>query len=73
MKKVKKAKSLRKYGVWLHNHTDSRDDEWIYIRATSKKDALKKAEDQYDDSRFSLGDAELSVKFRREHGLSRYM
>lgn len=31
------------WGVWLSNHTDMRDDEWVGVMATSAKEARENA------------------------------
>lgn len=69
---MKKSKR-RKYGVWLHNKTDSRDDEWMYVNASSAKQAKNIAEEEYESHRFTLGVAMPVIKFRKYFGLSRGM
>jgi hypothetical protein len=62
MKKLRK----RKFVVWLHNHADSRDDEWVVVWARSPEEARKEA--GFDSSRFSCGNAQTATSFRKENG-----
>lgn len=57
----------RKFGIWLHNHTDRRDDEWIFVWAKTAAEAKTLA--NYDVSRFSLGYTAPVEKFRKLYGL----
>ncbi len=57
----------RKYGVWLHNRTDRRDDEWIYVWASSVQEAKELA--NVDTARFTLGEVLPVAEFRKYYGL----
>lgn len=54
---MKKKISNRKvsYVVWLNNHTDRDDDEWIVVKAKNPEEAKAMAVEEYDDCRFSIG------------------
>lgn len=56
------------YVVWLHNRTDSRDDEWLKVTASNKKEALKRANHSGSLDRFSLGKVYTVKEFEKEHG-----
>lgn len=56
----------KKFVVWLHNHTDLRDDEWVAVWATNADEASENAE--YDSNRFSKGRVLTATEFRKEMG-----
>lgn len=58
----------RKYVVWLYNHTDRRDDDWVVVYAKSPTVAKKGAKYLYDTNRFSLGHVQTATQFRKENG-----
>jgi len=55
---------MRYYIVWLHNNTDSRDDEPIKVKAASPGDAKIYA-GYYLRGRFSLGRIYTLKEFRK--------
>ena len=62
---MSETKRRRKYGVWLRNHTDYRDDDWTYVYAKTASEAESLA--QYDSTRFSIAGAEPIAKFRKRY------
>lgn len=63
MKKNRK----KKFVVWLCNFTDSRDDDWVSVWATSKDEAFKNAE--YNSVRFSKGHVFTASEFYKQQGI----
>lgn len=67
--KRKVVKKLRrtKYVVWLHNHTDRRDDEWKSVWSTSHIEAAHLVEG-VDFTRFSISHIFTIKEFRKIYG-----
>lgn len=67
--KRKVVKTLRKtkYVVWLHNHTDSRDDEWRTVWATGGLEAGHLVSG-VDFTRFSISQVMTIKVFRKLYG-----
>ena len=66
MKKKTKPKKIL-WGVWLSNHTDRRDDEWVGVMAETETEAIENA--QFDHSRFSAARALPKKEFCKLYGL----
>lgn len=62
-------KRKKKFVVWLHNKTDRRDDEWVVVRASSKR-AVEKLDIGFDRSRFSRGPVYTAKEFRDMMGIA---
>lgn len=60
----------RKFVVWLNNHTDRRDDEWVVRWAVSAQRARAEvlSERMFDATRFSPGRVLTAAEFFRENG-----
>lgn len=69
--RINMKKKKRKYGIWLSNYTDSRDDSWIFVYASSSKEASAMAKHGYlyDNSRFSIRDIMPVKEFRKWYGV----
>lgn len=62
-----KTKRRVKWGFWLKNFTDRRDDKWGFVWAKDYDEVMKIS--SYDKTRFSLG-AIMKVKdFRNRMGV----
>jgi hypothetical protein len=57
-----------KYVVWLSNHTDREDDEWLVTYAHSYEEAKQKVRNKVDFSRFSFSNTFTIKEFRRFYG-----
>ena len=71
---MKKKNRKRKFVVWLNNHTDRRDDEWVAIWAKTSDEAKKLVAEkmEYDPfknfNRFSLSHVYTAREFRKRMG-----
>jgi hypothetical protein len=65
------ANHLHKYVLWLHNHTDQRDDEWLVFWAKDDDEAKHKGSElSIDRTRFSRGGVMTAKEFQKKMGMA---
>lgn len=60
-------KRKKKFVVWLNNHTDRQDDEWVVVYAKSRKDINMK-DVYFDFRRFTPSRVLTAKEFVKEVG-----
>ena len=60
----------KKFVIWLSNHTDSNDDEWVSVYAHTEEEAMERVvEDMmYDSMRFTPTCVYTIKEFIKEQG-----
>lgn len=57
-----KKKRKRKFGIWLINTTNREDDEWVFVWAYTRAQAINTV--SYQKYRFTIGECMPIKKFR---------
>ena len=56
---------MKYFFVWLANQTDRQDDEVLKVRAKTKLQARRIAEEECDDYRFYIADVYTAQQFKK--------